>query len=117
MRVAIVTALLALTLPALAGSSTTPTGLRGHVTIGPLTPVCKVGTPCSGPARHVTLSFRHLTRVFLATTDSYGNYRISLGGGTYLVKANKGMSLRPVAVTVVIGRMRIVNIAIDTGIR
>jgi hypothetical protein len=117
MRVAIATALLALSLPALAGSSTTATGLRGHVTIGPLTPVCKVGTPCSGPAKHVTLSFRHLYRVWQVTTDGYGYYRIPLGGGTYLVRANKGVSLRPTIVTVVVGRMRIVNMAIDTGIR
>lgn len=117
MRVAIVIALLALTLPALAGSSTTATGLRGHVTIGPLTPVCRVGTPCNGPAKHVTLSFRHVYRVWQATTDSYGSYRLQLGAGTYVVKANKGMSLRPAVVTVVSGRMRIVNMAIDTGIR
>jgi hypothetical protein len=116
-RVAVVTALLVLALPAAAGSSTTTTGLRGHVTIGPLTPVCRPGTPCSGPAKRVTLSFRHVFVVTNATTDAYGNYMVKLGSGTYVVKANKGMSIRPVSVSVVGGRMRVVNFAIDTGIR
>ena len=117
MRAVIVTALLAVMLPAAAGSTVATTGLRGHVTIGPLTPVCRAGTPCSGTAKHVTLSFRHVVVVYRTTTDGSGYYRIALGSGTYLVTASKGMSIRPVTVTVVAGRMRIVNLAIDTGIR
>ena len=117
MRVAFVTALLALSLPALAGSATSTTGLHGHVTIGPLTPVCKVGTPCYGPATHVTLTFRRLYRAWNVGTDSYGNYHVALSAGTYVVKANKGVALKPSIVQVVTGRMRIVNLAIDTGIR
>jgi hypothetical protein len=113
----VLAALLALLLPAAAGSSTAATGLRGHVTIGPLTPVCRAGTPCSGPARLVTLSFRHVFLVHKATTDASGNYRIALGSGSYLVTASKGMSVRPVSVTVPAGGMRVVNFSIDTGIR
>jgi len=113
----IVTALLAVMLPAAAGSTVASTGLRGHVTIGPLTPVCRAGTPCSGSAKHVTLSFKHVVVVYRTTTDGSGYYRIALGSGTYFVTAGKGMSIRPVTVTVVAGRMRIVNLAIDTGIR
>jgi hypothetical protein len=112
MRAVIVTALLAL-IP----GSTTTTGLRGHVTIGPLTPVCRAGTPCFGNAKHVTLSFRHVFVVTNAVTDGSGYYRVALGPGTYLVKASKGQSVRPVTVSVVAGRTRIVNFAIDTGIR
>jgi hypothetical protein len=117
MRAVVLAALLVLTLPAAAGSSTASTGLRGHVTIGPLTPVCRVGTPCNGPAAHVTLSFRHVFLVHKATTDAAGNYRIALGSGTYLVTASKGVSVRPVSVSVPAGRMRVLNFAIDTGIR
>lgn len=113
----VVTALLALTLPAAAGSAAAVSGLRGHVTIGPLTPVCRAGTPCSGPAKHVTLSFRHVFLVHKTTTDGSGNYSIALGSGTYLVTASRGMSVRPVSVSVVGGRVRVVNFAIDTGIR
>ena len=112
MRAVIVTALLAI-LP----GSTATTGLRGHVTIGPLTPVCRAGTPCSGPAKRVTLSFRHVFLVHKTVTDGLGNYRIGLGPGTYLVTASRGMSVRPVSVTVVSGRMKVVNLSIDTGIR
>jgi hypothetical protein len=116
-RAALVTALLALALPALAGSATTTTGLRGHVTIGPLTPVCKVGTPCYGPAKNTVILFQHAFKIYRVTTDSYGNYRIGLGGGSYGVRSTKGMGVEPAVVTVVTGRMRIVNLAIDTGIR
>lgn len=112
MRAVIVAALLALS-----PGSTATTGLRGHVTIGPLTPVCRAGTPCSGPAKRVTLSFRHVFLVTKTVTDGLGNYRIGLGPGTYLVTASKGRSVRPVSVTVVSGRMKIVNLSIDTGIR
>jgi hypothetical protein len=107
---------LALALPAVAGS-TNRTGLRGHVTIGPLAPVCRAGTPCTGSAKHVTLSFRHVFRVWKATTDGSGNYRIALGPGSYVLTANRGMSVRPAVVAVAAGRVRVVNLAIDTGIR
>jgi hypothetical protein len=113
----LVTAVLALSLPALAGSATTATGLRGHVTIGPLTPVCRVGTPCSGPAKNTALVFQHGSKIYRVTTDGYGNYRIPLSAGSYGVRASKGMSIRPAVVTVVAGRTRTVNLSIDTGIR
>jgi hypothetical protein len=116
-RVALVTALLALSLPALAGSATTATGLRGHVTIGPLTPVCKVGTPCSGPAKNTAILFQHAFKIYRVVTDSYGNYKAALGGGSYGVRSPRGVSIRPAVVTVVTGRLRIVNLTIDTGIR
>jgi hypothetical protein len=116
-RVAVVTALLALSLPALAGSATTPTGLRGHVTIGPLTPVCKAGTPCSGPAKNTAILFQHVFRIYRVTTNSLGNYHIQLGAGTYGVRSSRGILVRPAVVTVVGGRMRVVNLSIDTGIR
>jgi len=115
-RAVVVTALLALVLPAVAGS-VTRTGLRGHVTIGPLTPVCRVGTPCTGAAKNLTLSFRHVFRVWKATTDRSGNYRIALGPGSYVLTANRGRSVRPAVVAVAAGRVRVVNLAIDTGIR
>ena len=110
------TALVALTLVAPAEPSTV-TGLRGHVTIGPLTPVCRVGTPCTGPAKHITLSLLRAGRIVRAKTDATGNYRIVLQAGTYVVRPSTGLLVRPARVVAQRGRMRVVNLAIDTGIR
>ena len=44
--------------------------LKGTVTIGPLTPVCRVGTPCDGPAPRVVLTFTSATRTVHTTTGS-----------------------------------------------
>jgi hypothetical protein len=95
----IVTALLALVLPAAAGSSSAATGLRGHVTAG------------GRAAKHVQLSFRHVFLVYHTTTDSAGNYRVTLGAGSYVVTAGK-RPVAPVTVTVAAGRVRVVNLTI-----
>ncbi len=116
MRAVIVTALLALVLASAAGSSTVA-GLRGHVTIGPLQPVCRAGTPCDGPARHVMLTFSRAGRRVQTRTDAAGNYRVRLPAGAYSVRPGTGFSVRPAIVRVVRGRMLVVNFAIDTGIR
>ncbi len=110
------TALLALTFAASAEPSAV-TGLRGHVTIGPLQPVCRVGTPCEGPAKHIALSFVRAGRSTQTRTDAAGNYRIALAPGTYALHPGRGMFTRPAKVLVIRGRIRVVNVAIDTGIR
>lgn len=116
MRAVVLIALLALVLAAPAETSIV-TGLRGHVTIGPLQPVCRVGTPCDGPAKHVKLSFVRAGRTTQTGTDAAGNYRLALAPGTYVVRPGRGMSIRPAKVLVVRGRLRVVNLSIDTGIR
>ena len=100
MRAVIVTALAALILPAAAGSTATATGLRGHVTIG------------GASARHRQLWFRKFIVITKATTDASGNYRIALGAGSYAVSTVGNVPVRPVAVTVIAGRMRVVNFVI-----
>jgi hypothetical protein len=115
-RAVVLAALFALTLAASAEPSTV-TGLRGHVTIGPLQPVCRVGTPCVGPARHVSLSFVRSGLRTQTRTDANGYYRIALAAGRYAVHPGKGLAIRPASVLSVRGRMRVVNLAIDTGIR
>ena len=91
-----------------AGStSSTATGLRGHATIGPLTPVCRADTPCRGPARHVTLLFRRVAVGATArSTDGSGDYRIALRSGAYIVTAGQRRPVRPAKVlaNVVAGR-------------
>jgi hypothetical protein len=90
--------------------------LHGTVTVGPLTPVCRVGTPCDGPAKNATLTFSRSGRSVVVKTNSAGVYRVTLAPGTYSVRADVGMSLRPVIVVVRAGSHR-ADFAVDTGIR
>ena len=115
-RAVAVAALVALFAP-VASTSSVVTGLRGHATIGPLTPICRADTPCRGPARHVTLLFRRGAVVHRTSTDGSGDYRIALRSGAYIVTAGRLRPVRPASVNVVAGRMRLVNLAIDSGIR
>ena len=90
--------------------------LWGSVTVGPTTPVCRVGAPCDGPARHVTLTFVRSGRSISARTDARGRYRVTLRTGSWAVRASVGMRVAPSAVRVRAGTHR-QNFAIDTGIR
>ena len=90
--------------------------LWGSVTIGPITPVCRVGTPCSGPAKRATLTFSKPSRVVSTKTDSLGHYRLTLPVGTWSVRASVGMRVAPVTVLVRAGTHH-VNFDVDTGIR
>lgn len=91
--------------------------LHGTVTIGPLTPVCRTGIPCSKPAPRVTLTFARAGRVVRTRTDTRGRYRISLPAGTWSVRASVGMFVRPGTVVVPRVASATRNFAIDTGIR
>jgi hypothetical protein len=86
------------------------------VSIGPLTPVCRVGTPCEGPAKRATLTFSRAGHAISLKTDAVGRYRVTLAPGSWRVRANVGMSIVPSPVVVRAGTHR-VNFAIDTGIR
>lgn len=90
--------------------------LYGSVSIGPVTPVCRVSTPCSRPARDVVLTFARRGRSISTRTDTRGRYRVALPGGTWTLHASVGMSIRPSRVLVGAGR-RHLDLAIDTGIR
>ena len=90
--------------------------LHGTVTVGPLMPVCRVGTPCDGLARNAVLTFSRGARSVTVRTDGAGIYRVRLPTGTYVVRASIGMSLKPSTVVVRAGSQR-ANFAIDTGIR
>ncbi|HEX5449205.1 MAG TPA: hypothetical protein VFW85_04030 [Gaiellaceae bacterium] len=105
------------TFAASAGATSTPTGFHGHVTIGPLQPVCHVGTPCDGPAKRVTLTFTKPNVVRRAVTTTTGAYRIVLPAGFYTVRANRGMRIKPARVWAHRGYDPKLNFAIDTGIR
>jgi hypothetical protein len=90
--------------------------VKGTVTIGPLTPVCRAGSPCAGPAVHVALRFTSQAHSLRVVTESGGAYSVRLPAGTYSVTASKGMRISPAQITVRSGT-RHQSFAIDTGIR
>jgi hypothetical protein len=121
MRCAVLTASVLAVLAACgAAGGTTTSGLRGTVTRGPITPVCRVGTPCEAPAAKVVLVFRREGRVARTTTDAKGRYRIALAPGTWAVSLTRtgiGSMVYPRQARVVAHTFRLVDLSIDTGIR
>jgi hypothetical protein len=94
--------------------------LHGTVMRGPTAPVCKVGTPCTAPAKHVALHFTRHGKTHTTTTDARGRYRLSLRAGVYSVTTDQrpfGLRPRPASVTVRAGLDKRMNFKIDTGIR
>jgi hypothetical protein len=117
-------AMAALCVPALAAANgptiaSAGSGLYGHATKGPLTPVCTVAVPCYGPARHAKLAFLRNDRVVArAETNARGDYRIALRPGRYRVKSKVGMGVvKPAFVTVRRARFSRADLDLDTGIR
>jgi hypothetical protein len=102
-----------------AGGGTTATGFRGYVKRGPTMPVCRVGVPCTAPARGVTLRFSRAGKIAAtATTNDRGWYRVVLRAGRYSVGISaKGDAFGPRTVTARTGRVTRRDFLIDTGIR
>ena len=104
-----------------AASTTTPSGLRGVVLRGPITPVCTVGVPCDAPAVGVVLVFSRSGNVVARiTTNRNGAYRLALRPGRYGVTTARrtiGSGLTPRSVFVPRGRVARVDFKLDTGIR
>ncbi|HVC88312.1 MAG TPA: carboxypeptidase-like regulatory domain-containing protein [Gaiellaceae bacterium] len=110
---AVVVAVLAAT-----GAAPGPSGLRGLVTKGPITPVCVQGIPCTAPAAGVRLTFRRPGLVRTTLTGRDGRYRILLASGRYSVTLSPGrFGYGPRVVAVPAGRVGVVNFQLDTGIR
>jgi hypothetical protein len=115
-------------------SSSAPTDdgtLTGNVTVGPLTPVERVGVSPTPPPPEVFTS-RHLivyeadgtTKVAdvpIRAAGLHGMYSVSLPPGTYVLDApHAGVghaSPLPLAVTIESGKTTTVDVDIDTGIR
>jgi hypothetical protein len=104
-----------------AGGGTSGTGLRGYVKRGPTTPVCRVGVPCTEPARGVKLFFSRSGKVAAtATTNKKGWYRVTLRPGRYTVRTNKRgpeATPQPRAATVATSTVKRRDFLLDTGIR
>jgi hypothetical protein len=102
--------------------------LEGHVAIGPLTPVQRAGVPEPTPPPEMYAQYEILiyaedgrTEVARARIDSGGDYRVTLGAGTYVVNINRqgishGIDL-PKKVTITDQQVTRLDIQIDTGIR
>ena len=112
---------LALGLAAPATSSTGESGLRGVVTRGPTSPVCRVDEPCEAPAARFTFVFKQAGRVVARTTTGpKGGYRIGLKPGRYVVATARqtvGVGLTPRTVVVPRGRFARVDFHLDTGVQ
>jgi hypothetical protein len=96
--------------------------LHGVVTRGPTTPVCRVGVPCTAPARGAVLAFAQNGRVVRRVhVGVHGRYAVHLPPGVYTVTVSPrprvGSGIRPLRVWVRRGRDSRVNFTIDTGIR
>jgi hypothetical protein len=97
----------------------TATGFRGYVKRGPTMPVCRVGVPCTAPAKGVKLRFSRAGKVVAtATTNDRGWYRVVLRAGRYAVGINaKGTAFGPRTVTAQSDVMKRRDFLIDTGLR
>jgi hypothetical protein len=121
-KCALAIAVLALGALGLTSADAAPaSGLRGLVTRSPIAPVCMQGKPCSGPAKNTPLTFSRRGKVVKSRTDGTGRYRVSLAPGSWNVTTTAapriGTGIKPRVVSVVAARFRVVNFAIDTGIR
>jgi hypothetical protein len=91
--------------------------VHGTVRIGPTTPVCREGIPCTKPAGRVVLTFTHRAERVRVRTDERGRYRVSLAPGAWTVSADVGVRVAPVRITVPRAASATRNFTIDTGIR
>ncbi|MGZ6346039.1 MAG: hypothetical protein ACXWNC_00510 [Anaerolineales bacterium] len=103
--------------------------LTGHVDIGPLQPVQRVGEPQPTPSpamyaawRIVVLSEDGKREIADGEIDSSGQYQIKLTIGKYMVTARPvngaglgGQQVKPVEI--LMGKTIHLDISIDTGIR
>jgi hypothetical protein len=117
---AALSASLAFAVPANCGG-TVDSGLYGRVVIDPAQPVCRVGVPCTAPAKDTWLTFSARGRpIVRARTNARGRYRVTLRPGTYAVRVEArviGRGLEPTRAVVRTDRYRRVDFTIDIGIR
>jgi hypothetical protein len=104
--------------PAISSASAVGSGVHGSVRRGPIQPVCQAEAACTAPAPGVKLTFVRGTVVHRMRSGARGRYSIQLAPGKYDVRvAGAPFGFAPRSVTVRAGRMSMLNILIDTGIR
>jgi hypothetical protein len=102
--------------------------LKGHVTIGPLSPVSREGVPDPTPAPEVYTAREIViygqngrTEVTRAQIGASGAYQVTLPVGTYVVDINhagidRGIGL-PQQIEILNQQVTVLDVEIDTGIR
>ena len=93
------------------------TALHGTVRIGPTTPVCREGVPCSKPAAHLLLSFDRGRSHLQTRTDALGRYRVRLVPGTWTLSTRAAVRPQPIRFVVPHAPTARRDFSIDTGIR
>jgi hypothetical protein len=103
--------------------------LAGHVDIGPLQPVVRVGEPEPTPSpavyaawKIVVLSEDGKREIARAVIDSRGDYQVILSVGTYKVTAKPtnggGLGSQQIHIVKILkGKTTSLDVGIDTGIR
>lgn len=100
-----------------------PGVIGGNVTEGPTTPVCRPNIPCTRPFSNATIQvLDSATRnpVGMAVTNRFGNFRVAVLPGRYLVHVQVvGLFPRCPEVGAVVRQRHVtrVKVACDTGIR
>jgi hypothetical protein len=105
-----------------------PGKLQGHVSIGPVTPVERVGvsTPTVSPevyaARQIVIYKQDgKTEITRPKLDASGNYTVTLAPGVYVVgMLRNGLDRAtglPATITIESNKTITVDVAVDTGIR
>ena len=97
------------------------TGLVGTVTRGPVTPVCRVGVPCSAPFSAAFSVSQGQQVVARFQSDSAGHYQVLLAPGSYTITPDSGAPVFPrsqaKAATVGSSELTHLDLQFDTGIR
>ena len=96
--------------------------IKGHVSLGPIMPVCRVGTPCDGVYAGAKVAVRTAggTVVARSAADQRGEFQIDVSAGAYVVGVEVSGPLPHCSqtdVTVAAGQMSKADIDCDSGIR
>ena len=104
------------------GSPDPTTGLTGIVIRGPITPVCRLDTPCDAPFSAGFTAERNQRQVAQFRSDADGRFTVWLSPGTYQIVPNSDAALLHPASqvkTVDVGNVGLTDVRLefDTGIR
>jgi hypothetical protein len=103
-----------------ASASPLRSGLHGYVEKGPITPVCRSDTSCTGPAVGVIVTFTRPDGTSVSVkTDATGFYRVILRGAIYRVTTSyvRDRTPFPAHIKVRAGHDDRLDFFLDTGIQ
>lgn len=96
-----------------------PATVTGTVRVSPCRPVERLGDPPCPPAAGIAIEFVPTGggATLRTTTDAGGQYRISLGPGSYQARPSRGLGRNPQQVSVSAGQTLQLDLTFDVGIR